>query len=504
MSDLTQTIGRYKVTKELGRGTMGVVYLAHDPDLGRDIALKVIQYPGGATKDDKDAYEERFFAEARSAARLSHPCILVVHDVSRDAVSGSPFMALQFVPGETLEKRLKERKRLEPQESVRIARGIAEALQHAHSQGVVHRDIKPANIMILPSGEPMIMDFGIAKMETSRMTATGQFVGTPLYMSPEQAMVQPVDGRSDIFSLGSVLYEMLTGKAAFQGESITKILLQLIHQEPAPPSSVVPSVPAFLDHVLRKCLAKDPVLRYQSAQELALDLEDIQEIKAPRSLAGASNPPSPVAGTSPSMMAGGLGPRTLPDDETSVWTTETHAIPRSRPARDAAGPKADRAIYLALGFGALAVLAILVLALTSTRGTGDPATLSPFALLATPTPLPTATPTPVVPATVTVEFEHGLKSGVLRIFVDDEAVSRTNVSARVTRRIIGIPFRKEKVTETIEVPPGPHTIRVQVNWDDEIKVEETQTTFRPGGRLRLKAKLGGLAGLRKDLSLEWE
>jgi hypothetical protein len=130
----------------------------------------------------------------------------------------------------------------------------------------------------------------------------------------------------------------------------------------------------------------------------------------------------------------------------------------------------------------------------------------PIALIATPTPLPTETPpaTPIVPAEVAVEFEHGLRSGILRIFVDDEAVSRTNLGAKVTRRIIGIPFRKGRVNETIEVPPGKHTIRIQVNWDDEIKVEETETTFKPGGRLRLKAKLGGLAGIRKNLSLEWQ
>ena len=503
MSDSTQTIGRYRVVKELGRGMMGVVYLAHDPDLGRDIALKVIQYPGGATKEDQESYEERFFAEARSAARLNHPNILVVHDVSRDTASGSPFMALQFVPGVTLEKLLKERKRLDPQEAVKIARGVAEALHHAHSQGVVHRDIKPANIMILPSGDPMIMDFGIAKMETSRMTATGQFVGTPLYMSPEQAMVQPVDGRSDIFSVGSVLYEMLTGIPAFQGESITKILLQLIHQEPAPPSTVVDSVPAFIDHVITRCLAKDPSHRYQSAQDLADDLRDILEIKPPRSLATASNPLSPLVSTSPQNKPGWIA-RTLSDQEVSSWTTETFAIPRSRP-KDLP-PRPDRTLEIAVTLGVVALLAIFWMVVNLSKDAPLTALPPPIALIATPTPLAdtTPSPSPLVPAEVTVEFEHGLKSGILRIFVDDEAVSRTNLGAKVTRRIIGIPFRKGRVTENIEVPPGKHTIRVQVNWDDEIKVEETETTFKAGGRLRLKAKLGGLAGIRKNLSLEWQ
>ncbi len=250
MSALPESIGRYQVRRELGRGMMGVVYLALDPDLGRDIALKVIQLPHGASEADRTSFEQRFFSEAKSAARLSHPGIVIVHDVGRDATTGAVFMALELLPGRTLESTIKEGKRLDGPVALRIARRVAEALQHAHSQGVVHRDIKPANIMILPSGEPKIMDFGIAKVETAHQTATGQFVGTPLYMSPEQALAHPVDGRSDLFSLGSVLYEMLTGTAAFAGESITKVLFQLINSDPAPPSRLVATLSPEVDHLL--------------------------------------------------------------------------------------------------------------------------------------------------------------------------------------------------------------------------------------------------------------
>lgn len=502
MSPLPKTIGRYQVLQELGRGTMGVVYLAHDPDLGREIALKVIQLPGGSTDEELLSFEERFFAEARSAARLSHPGIVIVHDVARDTASGAPFMALQFVPGKTLDRLLKERKRLERSEALRIAKGVAEALHHAHAQGVVHRDIKPANIMILPSGAPTIMDFGIAKLETGRMTATGQFVGTPLYMSPEQAMVHPVDGRSDIFSLGSVLYETLTGVPAFAGESLTKILLQLIHQEPAPASAVITSLSGSIDHVLGHCLAKDVHRRYQTAQQLADDLKDLIEDKEPRSLAAWPAVLPAFTETTPAVSPGPWSAATHPRLDYGA-SLETHALPRTR--------KPDRSIDLAVAASAVALAAVLwlVVSLAGPATPGHSAVIPPLTLLDTPTPSPTSTPSatptpePPLPAQVIVDFEHSLKTGVLRIFLDNEPVMKQTVGGKVIRRIIGIPIRKGRMLETLEIPAGRHTLRVQVAWDDNVKTEETQISFTPGGRLVLKVRLGSLGGLRKDLSLEW-
>ncbi|MEO8362571.1 MAG: protein kinase [Vicinamibacteria bacterium] len=510
MSDLTQTIGRYQISRELGRGMMGVVYLAHDPDLGRDIALKVIQLPHGSTDSDRENFEQRFFAEARSAARLSHPGIVTVHDVGRDTFSGAPFMALQFVPGRTLERVIKDRKRLEMTEALLIARRVAEALHHAHSQGVVHRDVKPANIMILPSGEPMIMDFGIAKLETSRMTATGQFVGTPLYMSPEQAMVHPVDGRSDVFSLGSVLYEMLTGVPAFYGESITKILLQLIHHDPAAPSSVVTTLPAYLDHVLNRSLAKDVHLRYQTAQEMADDLKDMQDGKAPRSVTSWSAPEAAV-GTTASAVAGPWVAGTLSGGRDSAeWAVETHALPKPvKPAIESGAivpSPAGKGHVIEVAVLASVIMLGAVLWLVSHFSVEAPppphiTLLAQEAPMPTPFPAPDPTAVPLVPAQMTIEFEHSLKSGTLKIFVDNEAVVQQAVEAKVTKRIMGIPIRRGLVTRSLEIEPGKHTIKVQVLWDDNTQTEEAQTTFKAGGRLRLKAKLGGR--FRKDLSLEW-
>jgi serine/threonine protein kinase len=504
MNDPTQIIGRYQISRELGRGTMGVVFLAHDPDLGRDIALKVIQLQGGVTDEDRAGFEQRFFAEARSAARLSHPGIVTVHDVGRDGASGAPFMALQFVPGQTLDSLLREKKRLEPKEALRIARGVAKGLQHAHSHGVIHRDIKPANIMILPSGEPIITDFGIAKMEASRLTASGHLVGTPLYMSPEQALVRPVDGRSDIFSLGSVLYEMLTGVAAFAGPSVTNILLQLIHDEPKAPTTLIRTLSPFTDHVLGRCLAKDPAQRYQTAEDLADDLSDLLEDNAPRSLKSSAGSPVFVR-TDP----GGHEP----------WRASTipGLAPREERVEDTIGPsetpQSSRNVELAIAACGLVVVVVFGLLVRFASPRAQPQTVAEAtapALLATPTPTPmepqaspTGSPGPVAPAQLVVDFEHTLKSGLLRIFVDDEAVMRQSLGGKVTKRILGIPIRRGRMTETIEIAPGRHTLRVQVSWDDTVKTEEARASFEPGGRKTLRARLGSIGGLRKNLSLDW-
>jgi serine/threonine-protein kinase len=213
---------------------MGVVYEARDPSLGRTIALKTIGAALGASTADREAFERRFAAEARIAAQLSHPGIVVVHDVGRDEASGLLFIALERLPGETLASLMGRGVRLPWSQSLGIVRHVAEALQHAHEHGVIHRDIKPANIMLLPSGQPKVMDFGLAKVDSAHLTAAGQFFGTPLYMSPEQVLCEKVDARSDVFSLGSVAYALLTGRQAFEGDSVARILARVLHQDRSP------------------------------------------------------------------------------------------------------------------------------------------------------------------------------------------------------------------------------------------------------------------------------
>lgn len=267
-----RSIGRYEIRRELGRGMMGVVYEAEDPVLGRTVALKTISLNFTVSESDRKAFEQRFLSEARAAARLSHPGIVIVYDIGRDPQSGLLFMALEYLRGETLEQSV-VRGPMAWNEAVRIAARVAEALHHAHGQGIVHRDVKPANIMVLESGEPKIMDFGIAKVPTAQLTSAGQFFGSPAYMSPEQATGEPLDARSDLFSLGSVLYELLVGRKAFPGSSVPEIVAKLAYEDPEPPGRLVPGIPPALDSLMARTLAKKPEERFPDGRSLAQALD---------------------------------------------------------------------------------------------------------------------------------------------------------------------------------------------------------------------------------------
>jgi serine/threonine-protein kinase len=256
---------------------MGVVYKGRDPLLQRTVAIKEI-LAAGLSGDDLARYKQRFFREAEVAARLQHPDIVTIHDVGEDQTSGQPYLVMEFVEGRTVEALLAEAGGPLPlPQSLRIACSIATALDYAHRKGVVHRDIKPANIIVRPDGGAEIMDLGIARLEGSQITKPGQVLGTPAYMSPEQLTGAGVDGRADIFSLGAVLYEMLTGEVAFTGETLTEVILKIIQCAPAPALELNAQLPPDVDRVLSMCLAKDPAERYQSAGELAADLETVRE-----------------------------------------------------------------------------------------------------------------------------------------------------------------------------------------------------------------------------------
>lgn len=288
---LPSRIGRYEIREELGRGMMGVVYEAYDPSLHRTIALKVIRLVFAASDAEQESFERRFLSEARIAARLSHPGIVVVHDIGRDPDTHILYIALERLRGRTLAQMTAEGTRLRWREALRIVARVAEALHYAHAQGVIHRDIKPANVMVLPSGDPKIMDFGLAKHEAGHeMTGSGQFVGTPLFMAPEQVLGQPVDGRTDLFSLGSVTYTLVTGVRPFAADSVPRIMARVAHQEPPPPSTVVPELPPVLDYLVARAMAKVPADRYANGAAMAEDVEDILAGRAPRHQGGWTAP----------------------------------------------------------------------------------------------------------------------------------------------------------------------------------------------------------------------
>src|ERR1035441_251083 len=265
-------IGRYKIVRELGRGAIGVVYHAIDPNIGRPVAIKTIHFGGNRKPEEIERQRERLFREARSAGMLSHPGIVTIYDVEQQG--DLAYIAMEYVDGPTLDQVLSEAAPLNAERMFGILAQTAVALDYAHSKGIVHRDIKPANIMLSADGTAKIADFGIAKITAAEnLTMTGSIVGTPHYMSPEQVQGQPVDGRSDQFSLAVIAYEMLTGEKPYTGEHLTTVVYKIVAEEPAPPHRLNPSLSTGIENVLRKGLAKKPDGRYRNCQDFIQSLE---------------------------------------------------------------------------------------------------------------------------------------------------------------------------------------------------------------------------------------
>lgn len=260
-------IGRYEVERTLGRGAMGIVYLARDPLIDRKVALKTLRLD--VDVEIADEFRERFLREAQAAGRLNHPGIVTVHDVGEDRSSGVLYIAMEYIEGRDLKQIMASGHRFRPSEAARIVADVAVALDYAHQMGVIHRDIKPGNLILTRDGGARIADFGIARMESSNLTTDGQFIGTPNFMSPEQITARPIDGRSDLFSLGVVLFTLLTGQRPYTGETMHHVTRKIVEDPPPIPSIVEDSVPAAFNPIVVKCLDKDPDRRFQSGAELA-------------------------------------------------------------------------------------------------------------------------------------------------------------------------------------------------------------------------------------------
>lgn len=259
-------VGRYLIQSRLGRGGMATVYKAHDPQIGRDVAIKFLH---ASLAEDEECHS-RFLREARAAGGLTHPNIVVVHDVGE--IEGRPFMAMEMVDGQPLADVLEKTKQLPIRDAVVMGLQLARALDYAHTRGIVHRDIKPGNIMLLSDGKTIkVTDFGIAHMDDAndQRTQVGAVLGTPQYMSPEQTRGDKLDGRSDLFSAGIVLYQMLTGERPFRGDSLVAIATKIANDPTPSVTAARPDVPPALRRVVERCLAKQPAQRFQSGKELA-------------------------------------------------------------------------------------------------------------------------------------------------------------------------------------------------------------------------------------------
>jgi len=506
-----ETIGKFRILREIGRGAMGVVYEARDPDLGRTIALKVIQ--SAAEGDELVGFEERFLDEAKIAAALQHPGIVVVHEVGRDRGSGALFIALELLRGQTLAELAREAP-LEWTRVLRIVAQVARALHHAHEQGVVHRDIKPANVIVLPTGEAKVTDFGIARFESirGRLTSTGQFIGTPLYTAPEQAKVEEVDGRADVFSLASVAYTLLTGRPPFMAPTIPGIVHKVVYEEPEPLSRLAPGLPPDVERVLWRALAKKPESRYATAAAFADDALDVLAGVAPRHAAAdelvvveESDSPHTVAFAAPGAKAAPAGAITagpaealFVEQEPDAGDTRTSLPPRGRPA--------SRAPVLA----AVAVVLGIVAVFLWIPRQPDPVRRPATAGASVPRPVPSASPLPPAPppalpvaadpARLRIDFEHPLRRGRLKVFVDDELKLDEGLRGQQKKTALVFKVHEGSLREELEMAPGLHEVRIEVTWDDSKKVERIVGSFRSGATRRLDASLGRM---RRDLTLEW-
>jgi len=406
---------------------MGIVYLARDPSIERQVALKTVRFdgPGGSFKVDEA--KARFLKEARISGRLQHPNIVTIFDVGEDA--GNLYLAMEFVNGPSLAQRLADPEPLPIEERIRIVVEVAQALGHAHERGVIHRDIKPANILLNENVTAKVTDFGIGKLLTgdTELTSTGQMVGSPAYMSPEQIKGEKLDVRSDIFSLGVVLYQTLTTRKPFPADTLTTLVYQILHEEPPDPCTLRSDLPPEVSKIIRKCLAKNREDRYADATELASDLGtlvglnpvmstgSLSESKVsrarrqgaaaipiispptpPRPTPPKPAPPKPAApparqttGDEPTEYVGGMAGMGSDTPTISVRSGPTTRPPLPAPTPE--GPKAGASSKKPLLFavGGVAAVAVLVGAGLALRGGNRPKP--------TPTAAPTAPPTPSIP-----------------------------------------------------------------------------------------------------------
>jgi serine/threonine protein kinase len=268
---MLQKIGRYEIIGELGRGAMGIVYKARDPVIGRLVAIKTIRVGDFTAPHQIEGLKTRLVREAQSAGVLVHPNIVTVFDVGEE--DGLSYIAMELVEGVSLEEVLESEQVLSESSILHIARQVADALEYAHQNGTVHRDIKPGNILVTQDGRAKVADFGIAKFGSAKMTQTGMLLGSPAYMAPEHFLGQPLDGRSDIFALGVVIYELITGQPPFPEENLGTLSYKIVHEDAPPPIQLKPSISPPLNDLVMRALARDPKRRFQNAGELrgALD-----------------------------------------------------------------------------------------------------------------------------------------------------------------------------------------------------------------------------------------
>jgi hypothetical protein len=506
----TKRFGRYEILGQLGRGAMGIVYKARDPQIDRIVALKTIPLHGQEPEEEAE-YRRRFLNEAQAAGRLHHPGIVSVFDVGEEPENRDPYIVLEYVAGEALNRKLAREKKLPLEQAVQLALEVAEALDYAHAQGVTHRDVKPGNILITQDGHAKIADFGIAKLNLAHFTLPGKVLGTPAYMAPEQLSGDGVDGRSDLFSLGVILYAMTVGHSPFQGDSATTVCFKVANREPVPASALDLNLPRELDAIIGRAMAKDPKERYQRGSELA---EDLRQLQAMGKNTGTTTSllTSPATGTKTKKTARAPGLSGRPAVGAAYAAKLVRAAILKAPVKD-----------LILGAATVALLIIVGVQsrlLINTQSEADDPGLIRAQPIATPPPataqqkavpakpvdavasnasskgrvrpvhaamhkaaakqsvqtvaVGAAAPAPSAPrqivvslSTVELAVRHQFKEATLSVWVDDKLALTRPLHGGTQKRLVVFNGIHGIESETLKVPAGKHVLRFQAQTLDQ-------------------------------------
>ena len=494
--------GRYEIISEIGRGAMGVVYKARDPKIDRFVAVKAISLSGQNPEEERE-YRHRFFQEAQAAGRLLHPGIVAIFDTGEEPENHVAYIVMEYIAGQSLDRLLSgNSKKLSLNTALLLAAELAEGLDHAHAQGVVHRDMKPANILVTKEGHAKIADFGIAKLDLANRTLPGEALGTPAYMSPEQLEGEPVDGRSDLFSLGAILYRMVTGYGPFQGNSAATVCFKVANRDPLRATSFDYDLPPELDAIIARAMAKDAAQRYQRGLEFALDLKQLRE-RGQAEPKGANNAlrfartEEVITWSGSRLTTGGAGRRA--DSKTPIQAIIRRALaPVSFHASSWWRMPVVRV-------GTVAAVATVIMSFfayyhghrvrSSTQSSSLPAVASviekPLAAASEPpvaaqsaAKRPDSTTLraaknleipakPVADSTLDIRIEHHFPEADLSLWIDDKLAYDHSLRGQTKKH--WNPFRENvKETETVQLPTGPHLLRVRVRSAPE-KYEQSAT-----------------------------
>jgi serine/threonine-protein kinase len=442
-----KTIGRYEILEEIGRGSMGVVYRARDPRLGRVVALKCVAFTFPLAAGEEEEFLHRFYQEAQIAGRLTHPNIVTIHDVGTRESEGTAFIAMEHVTGTNLQELLAGGGRLPIPQVGDVAKQVADALDYAHGCGVVHRDIKPGNIVLMSGGQVKILDFGIARAPSgANGTKPGRLLGTPNYMAPEQVTGGTVDGRADQFALAVTLYHLLTGERPFVGESLTAISYQVVNVHPAPPSRLNPSLPPGIDPILARALSKNAADRYLRCQDFTAEFAQV--LASWKEAADKAVHRTLVSGIEEARAAVGQ----------AAESGGVRAFVGSGPWAVA------RWMVFLVSLGLLALTPYLLPARGREAGaTGLPPAAAPprpaadWTRVLPPQPAPAApAPAPQAAGMLALSLQHRFTSGSITVRVDDREMVRARLSGDGAKR------RWER---RLSVPAGRRRVEVRVVGD---------------------------------------